>query len=852
MMRSLYSAISGLGVNQQAMDVLGNNISNVNTVGYKASRAVFEDLLSQTLAGSTSPTDNSAGINATQVGLGSALAGVDTVFETGTMQTTEVDTDLAIQWDGFFVLGDGSEGNYLYSRAGNFSFGADGSLTNSSGYFVQGWMVDPDTGEMLTDTNVDNIVLSSDYQTAVAKATTEVSLAGVLDTEADPTVLEYPELMHYADPGDSIFSVYSSDGGGMDLADNEAIKVKAHAAGRTDMKDVYNVSDVNLGLEDDKSLLVYVNSNAHTLTYGTDYTSLGGFTSQLENILNQEAETALSGPVTDFNVYVQNGAVRVVRDTYTADAADVAINSFSGSPILAVGLSDLAANYDDASDSKTSDEMYFESTIYAGRDFTTLSELAAAMETELDGNVISADEFSVTYDNTTGQFIYDINNTINSASGTLSISGISVDKSFSGTTFESNIVPPSASSMSVAYVDTAAPGYDPAVDGTGRVQTESDIFLRTAQDDDPLSELFTSAGVELGLDNTAIIEFSSSVGGEPISGTASIAVAGNTIQDFREAIANYYGYDSATEEDLANHIGSFTENSVKLKITGNDGKPNEIDFAKFEVVGSGDYDAFYDYFEYSTSQNASGGTLTTSQTVYDNQGASHTVQYNFEMYDSAENSWKLTLSSPDEGVDVSLNQASGSEILMHFNSNGSFNYMTTVNGTRVPELTMNIDPGTGAGVITDVAINLGTASRFDGMYMASDDGGINSASQDGYTTGTLESTLFNSAGEVIGYYTNGQVSTIAQIALATFTNPNGLMKVGDTTFQSTTNSGDPAIGEPNTGFRGEVASGTLENSNVDLSSQFVGMITTQRGFQANSKVITTSDQMLQELMTLKR
>lgn len=446
MMRSLYSAISGLSVNQQAMDVLGNNISNVNTVGYKASRAVFEDLLSQTLSGSTSPTDNSGGINATQVGLGSALAGVDTVFETGTMQTTEVDTDLAIQGDGFFVLGDGSEGNYLYSRAGNFSFGADGSLTNSSGYFVQGWMIDPDTGEMLTDTNVDNIVLGSDYQTAEAKATSEVALAGVLDINADPTVIEYPELLHYADGGNSIFSVYGSDGANMDLADNESIKVKSHAANITDMADIYNASDVSLGVEDDQSLLIYVNSNAYTLTYGTDYSSMGGFTSQLENILDTEA-----GVAGEFNVYLQNGSVKVDRANYSVGASDVSIDSFSGSPILAVTLSDLAANYDDAGDSKSSDEFYFESTIYAGRDFTTLSELASSIEEELDGNVISADEFSVSYDNTIGQFVFEIDNTINSMTGTLSISGLSMDKAYSGTTFETNIVPATSSSLSAAW-----------------------------------------------------------------------------------------------------------------------------------------------------------------------------------------------------------------------------------------------------------------------------------------------------------------------------------------------------------------------------------------------------------------
>lgn len=830
MMRSLYSAISGLGVNQDAMDVLGNNISNVNTVGYKSGRAVFQDLLSQTLVGGKASTDTRGGINPKQVGLGSYLAAVDTIFETGTMQTTAKNSDLAIQGEGFFVLAGDTDSDYLYTRAGDFNFDSTGALTNPAGYNVQGWMVNPETGELDTDGTVDDIVLSTDYQTAQARATTEVSVAGVLNTESDPTILEYPSLLHYADPGDSIFSVYSSDGANMDLSDNEAIKVKAHTAGMTDMRYVYNESDVNLDLENDQNLLVYINSTAHTLTYGTDYTTTSGLANSLESLLNTEAGAA------DFNVSVVNGTIRVNK---IADAgADVTIDSFSGNALLAVGLSDLVHTYDDAGDTKSSDEFYFESQIYAGRDFTTLAELASAIEDELDGNVISANEFSVSYDNTTGQFDFEIDNTINSAIGTLSISGLSLDKAYSGTVFENNIVPSGSSSITASWGVTNS--------------SQSETFLRTAEDNDPLTELFTSAGDSLGLDATAILQFSASVGGSDLPGTASIPAATSTLDDLRTAIVEYLGYDSSSADEVLQHIASFDENAGQLQITGERGEPNELDYVKFEVVGSGTYDTFYDYYEYQTTQSADGGRLSTSQTIYDSQGAAHTLQYLFEVEDTVDNVWKLTMSSPDTNSTITFNETTGSEVFLHFNADGSFNYLSTSSGQRISELTMNFDPGTGAGVINDINVDLGTASRYDGIYISADESGIATTAQDGYPTGTLESTLFNTAGEVIGYYTNGQVATIAQIALATFTNQQGLLKVGDTIFQATSNSGDAAIGTPQTGFRGDIASGALENSNVDLSSEFVSMITTQRGFQANSRVITTSDEMLQELMSLKR
>lgn len=835
MMRSLYSAISGLGVNQQAMDILGNNISNVNTVGYKSGRAVFEDLLSQTLTGSTAPTGTRGGTNATQVGLGTSLAAVDTVFETGTMQNTSVNTDLAIQGEGFFVIRGESENDMLYTRAGDFGFDASGALTTSSGYFVQGWMVDPETGELSAEGTTSDIILSTDYQTAQARATTEMSIAGVLDTEADASILEYPSLYHYADPGDSIFQVYSDDGANMDLTDNEAIKVKAHGAGMTDMKYIYNDADVNMDLENDSSLLVYINSTvtpstSFTFTYGVDYTTMDGLAAALEAQLDASA-----GAVGQFSVVVTDGTLKVTRDN--DNGTDVSIDSFSGSPLLAVALSDLAAVYDDASDTKSSDEMYYESTIYAGRDFTSLSELAVAVEEVIDGNVLPTNDFNVTYDNTTGQFDYEVDNNSNSALGTLKLSGFSLDKSYSGTVFENNIVP-AGMVVQAAWGATAS----------GLSQT----FLRTAQDADPLTELFTSSGESLGLDATAILEFSGSVGGTDVPGTATVPAATSTLDDLRTAIVNYLGYDSATAADIAQHVASFDTNSGKLQITGEKGEPNGIDFLKFEVVGAGAYDKFYDYFEYDTVQKADGGTLVTSQTIYDAQGNGHTLQYNFEMDEANDNVWKLTMTTPNEDATISFNETTGNTVYLNFNGDGSFNYLSSASGQRIAELSMNYDTGSGAGVITDMEMNLGSAGRFDGIYISADEGGISTTKQDGYATGMLESTLFNSAGEIIGYYTNGQVATIAQIAMATFTNVGGLFKVGDTIFQDTSNSGEASIGKPGTGFRGEIAASTLENSNVDLSSEFVNMITTQRGFQANSRVITTSDEMLQELMSLKR
>lgn len=124
--------------------------------------------------------------------------------------------------------------------------------------------------------------------------------------------------------------------------------------------------------------------------------------------------------------------------------------------------------------------------------------------------------------------------------------------------------------------------------------------------------------------------------------------------------------------------------------------------------------------------------------------------------------------------------------------------------------------------------------------------------QNGYEMGYLDSFKIDSAGKIIGVFTNGLTKDIAQIAIATFNNPAGLEKVGETMFVKSNNSGEPAFHTSGVGGSGRVTPGALEMSNVDLSQEFTDMIITQRGFQANSRIITTSDEMLQELVNLKR
>ncbi|MGN0729081.1 flagellar hook protein FlgE [Treponema sp.] len=152
MMRSLYAGVSGLQNHQTRMDVIGNNISNVNTYGFKKGRATFQDMISQQLNGAARPTEEVGGVNPKEVGLGMSVATIDTIFTQGNLQTTGNTTDIAIQGNGFFVLKNGDE--TFYSRAGVFGTDSNGTLVNpANGLRVQGWMAEDVNGRQIVRTS---------------------------------------------------------------------------------------------------------------------------------------------------------------------------------------------------------------------------------------------------------------------------------------------------------------------------------------------------------------------------------------------------------------------------------------------------------------------------------------------------------------------------------------------------------------------------------------------------------------------------------------------------------------------------------------------------------------------------
>jgi flagellar hook protein FlgE len=244
------------------------------------------------------------------------------------------------------------------------------------------------------------------------------------------------------------------------------------------------------------------------------------------------------------------------------------------------------------------------------------------------------------------------------------------------------------------------------------------------------------------------------------------------------------------------------------------------------------------------------GTLTintkdtqysTSITAFDSQGGKHTLVMTFTKQ-VTENTWNWEVDLT--GGERILYGESGTVV---FNGDGSlsaFNFNGGATG-------IGIDPGTGAEVM-DVKVDAGTSGSFDGLTQFASNFTASIITQDGYTLGILDQIAIDPTGEIVGIFTNGVSRTLAQISLADFSNEQGLLKSGESLYQVSANSGDAVLGVAGETISAEISSGALEASNVDLSEEFTGMIIAQRGFQANARVITTSDSMLDELVNLKR
>ena len=264
------------------------------------------------------------------------------------------------------------------------------------------------------------------------------------------------------------------------------------------------------------------------------------------------------------------------------------------------------------------------------------------------------------------------------------------------------------------------------------------------------------------------------------------------------------------------------------------------------------------------------GTWTVDKTIFDSFGNEHTMQINFTRVPGAPNSWRAQVvvdpnSATPTATAVNIGAGAGAQntFTVNFNNLGTLASAVdsggnTVNaGDLVAAVSFDV-PGTnpgpgGAPIRQTFNLNLGqVGSVVNTITQFAARSSTKAFKQNGYPMGYMEGFRIDQQGDITGVFTNGTTRLLGQIALASFTNPGGLEKAGESTYVVTNNSGDPNVTQSGVAGKGKIIAGALEMSNVDLAQEFADMIVTQRGFEANTKTIQTSDQMLQDILTLKR
>ena len=313
-----------------------------------------------------------------------------------------------------------------------------------------------------------------------------------------------------------------------------------------------------------------------------------------------------------------------------------------------------------------------------------------------------------------------------------------------------------------------------------------------------------------------------------------LAIQGDGFFILSDGSANFYSRAGALEVDA---VGNLVDSVTGYRVQGTSGDIVISQTATSPPVATGT--ATFTGNLDPTVTPAS--TYTATISINDSLGASHNLTITFTKTAVA-GQFSYAIAVP--ASDTTMTIAASATPNLQFSGSGALPVGT------VGSVTLNFTNGATSGQV--VTLDFGSAGNVTPITGFASPATLALGNQNGYASGTLQSFSIGTDGSINGTFSNGRVQPLGQIRLATFANAAGLSKVGNNLFRETSNSGVANVGNAGTGGRGTVAPGSLEGSNVDLADEFTKLIVAQRGFQANARVITTSDEVLQEAVNLKR
>jgi flagellar hook protein FlgE len=889
---ALFSGISGLNTLGNAMSVIGDNIANVNTIGFKSSRSTFETVLAQSVAGASGTS---------QVGRGVALSAIDANFSQGSFESTSEPTDMAIGGKGFFMVRSDQTGLY-YTRAGHFRFDEEGFMVNPADLYVQGWALDSVTGDIdggLTDIRIP-------VNSSAPNPTGMIDIAANLDASA-----EILDTGASVDSGQNSTSGFIFTSGTNDTLDYDGTNLSIIADGGLEENRVYSGAEVAAALETalPADITVVYNDvnapNAFTITNNSGGPLTVNDSGSISNVLGITGnftitDTNSASTQDEREFYVQTGvndsfqitvdgnpgstgepvSVRIDQNAYSGDELALEMERQINIALSAEGVS-VDVRYDESNPLEkvfriTSSSRGTGSSIQLDPGTNNFLSTVRIAEYDMvtEGSGPTRGGFTQSTDPTAGKFLLmsGINNVIDvegSPVNLLDAADLSTNQYYTG--------------------DELALGIEQAMadDGytvTAYYEEANNTFNITNANGGPITIDWAASSAADMLGYTPV--------SQPLAdgqlATSDTSVAFNIVAGENDALAITVDGNPITEQEVAITIdpGSYTADALANELERaindqllSDGEPGRvvvsydavdgfiIESSTLGVDGSiqinavvGEYDLVEEVLNINdfTLNNGSGfmveepddsSNYSTSLPVYDSLGNQHNVTIYFrkavETDSSAIWEWFAYVPGGDTQSGEPEVQARGS---LTFNNSGVLTGQPATTWLNDPDgfHFINVDPG------QEVDIDFGFNSGTNVTTQFSSSSSTIYQTQDGYGSGYLQDVAVDPDGKITGNYSNGQVLYLAQVALANFTNPWGLSREGGNNYAATNASGIAVTAEPGTSGTGRISPNSLEQSNVDLSTEFVAMIIQQRGFQANSKVITTTDSMLAELINLKR
>ncbi len=854
MLRSLFTAVTGVRAHQTMLDVTGNNISNANTTGFKKDNTIFADLMYQANKYASGAGDSLGGINPAQVGLGVSVSAIETIHTQGSGQYTGNAADMMIQDKGFFVYSDGNQ--QLYSRSGALTLDSNSDMVMSGqGYKLQGYKMEEtplDGYQQAAELSTVNIPLG---QKIDAKATTRVDYQCNLDSRSNAYLpygfADLPFNVQAGWSGNSTGTARVSMGG-----------AEYDLSFTTDFSATYNNYNNVAG---GGSGVNYLNI---AIANGGDTTNL---TFDMIGINNESGLPELSLPkiqaVTD-----ATGAVTGYSVTETEGGADHLVGWLNDKNMLitsteVAGLTGVTQ--------ETIDKYYMPVYQFPGQ---TPPQYFAVQYDDTDGTMkirslslrdASGNEVSATTAGLYADLVEYGGDVVSSIVPNPTVFTYNVKDNMNYTNFRLSGAP------TIDYLDennTAQQGahtvaYDFLVEFDESIDVEERVNSELSKTGTKLTLWY------YGLSNGDV---------------ATLGIA-NATPKMHKMEANVYfkpdgSFDNiewtSTNDDAPQGYrvvegelpdGTVAGPNFQIAVGTATSTSSKTDTLRFMQAQNLDNPGPVDNEGVWSTQGTTyqGGFHATKMTIYDDNGKEHTLEVAFKKITENRWRWEAFLVEQDEsGQDQYVNiipdprcgeiEFDGSGRISNVvdgsgesrrgdgndrfpNAEVEITIPFSLNGQPNSVVTLNFGGGVGSG-----------GSALDGVTQFASETTTKPIYQDGYTMGVLKNYSVAIDGTITGSYDNGVNIPLYRVALATFANEQGLEKVGNTMFKATVNSGNANIDGATTNGKGSIMSQYVEMSNVDLTEEFTHLIIAQRGFQANTRVVTVSDQILEEVVNLKR